>query len=790
MSLSSTSTPPRHTRLGRSEALVIALSCLYVIAYLWVALNRLSTPFELEWMEGGMIAHALRLREGLPIYAPPSLDFVPFFYTPGYPATLSWLSQITGNLSFSLARGVSLMASLGVMACIYLEMMRETQQRRYALLGVGLFAALFRTCGAFYDLARPDSLMLLWLASAIIVGRRMSSYRGALLAATLMILAFFTKQTSAVFFPVILGWVLWRHARVGALFGALTLFGCWIGVLWLNAETDGSFWRYIFEGHQGHVFHWKNILLQYWRDLLFLAPLTLLLPLLWFSRFSPLRVLPLILVIHWSAAFAHRIWTLDYTPHMYYRELWYETPHLLILIPPVISVALMIWSRQWGQERSALNTSPYWLWIFIAGVGASGLNHSTQWAYSNCFMLLALSFSFSAPLMLRDLTGQGETVEPQLKTRRASITLWSLVAVQLIAWLYSPSAQVPRSSDHLAWARLTARLDSLPTPLFFPAHPTYNALDRGMRGLSSIHTHQMGVNDVQYRGGVRDLRERLGRVSRRNHRQVTSSHLGRPHWSAVITHERTRLPYLDRGYYEAERFVYLHSGSLKAKTGFLTRPASLWLPRDTRSSPRRLNGTEASANFESLESIHFTPQGRKRDRSYTFPSTELIARRVQTSKRDSITWMEAGWRVSGQAFGAGPTCYASSHQWRGEGRCGAVSDAQQRGTLTLDITLPPYAHLSLLTRATRQRSSRREGRAQRPHLELRLESIDHPRRRIRRAVSADGVWRREVLSSPLSDPSHPAHVRLSLIDNARGAGLSVDDLRVSIALDAPGPTHR
>ena len=47
-----------------------------------VLLLRLSYPLDLEWMEGGILTHALRLGRGLPLYAEPSVDFVSFLYTP------------------------------------------------------------------------------------------------------------------------------------------------------------------------------------------------------------------------------------------------------------------------------------------------------------------------------------------------------------------------------------------------------------------------------------------------------------------------------------------------------------------------------------------------------------------------------------------------------------------------------------------------------------------------------------------------------------------------------------
>jgi len=82
-----------------------------------VFLSRVSYPLDLEWMEGGMLTHALRLRNGQPLYAEPSVDFVSFLYTPLYPAVLSGLSKVFG-LSYTLGRTVSILAFSGALACL------------------------------------------------------------------------------------------------------------------------------------------------------------------------------------------------------------------------------------------------------------------------------------------------------------------------------------------------------------------------------------------------------------------------------------------------------------------------------------------------------------------------------------------------------------------------------------------------------------------------------------------------------------------------------------------------
>jgi len=90
--------------------------CAWIFAALArVFLLRLGYPLDLEWMEGGTLAHALRLARGEALYAPPSVDFVSFLYTPLYPAVLCALSKVFG-LSYALGRAVSILAFAGALA--------------------------------------------------------------------------------------------------------------------------------------------------------------------------------------------------------------------------------------------------------------------------------------------------------------------------------------------------------------------------------------------------------------------------------------------------------------------------------------------------------------------------------------------------------------------------------------------------------------------------------------------------------------------------------------------------
>lgn len=573
------------------RGLLSALSIAALLLFYAVALGRLTWPFDLEWMEGGMIMHAARLLHGEPIYAAPSLDFVPYFYTPGYPALLAglaWLQQLFGGsgLSFGLARAVSLACTTWTLYLLFRIGQREANART-GLYAAGLYAALFRTNGAFYDLARPDALLIALLCSAVYVAAFSRSWRGAVFAGAILALGFFTKQTVSVFMPAIalaMWGRSWRHALSFAVTATgLAVLGVWL----LNRAHDGWFWTYIFQGHQGHLFYWKNILMEYWRDVLFLAPALLLVPLLWFRVKLPIRILSVALAAWWTYAFVFRARTLNYVPHMYYRELWYETPRWQILVVPAVIAALLLAFRWRNRpapaeeggapvERLGASSRFFWLWMFAAGVGASGLNHSTQWAYANCFMLISAFGAVLIALAVHDLGQEG----PTGWRPRWSGLVPAALCVQFVALAYSPKAQRPQAGDAEALAQVHALLDGVSGPVFFPAHPLTSYLRDGTR-----HTHQMGIQDVRFLGGVKDLAPRLSKAE----------------FGAVLIDEFNQIPFVERGYYHARRLQWPTPQTLRARTGFEVRPQDLWLPHRPQPAPLvGAQGAKVEAGFEQL----------------------------------------------------------------------------------------------------------------------------------------------------------------------------------------------
>ncbi len=550
----------------------LAAAAAYALTLVLVIVLRLTWPFEIEWMEGGMLTHAERLLLGKGIYVPPSADFAPFFYTPLYPALLAGLSKLGIPLGFTLGRAVSALATFATLGMLYAIGEREAG-RTWGVLAACLYAALFRFCGAFYDVARPDALAMALVLAAAFVARWAKRPRGALLAAALMVLAYFTKQTASVFAPALALCLFARDRRLGLVFAAAA-GGLGVLSVWTFVRTTGGwFWFYVFEGHQGHAFLWGNILLEYWRDVLFLAPMLLLFPLLAISYGRVTRWIAAAFVAFLVAAFLQRARTLDYPEHMYYRELWYESRRTLVLVPPLVIAALLGGARFLAKRIEPVPA--YWLVMAAAGALASGLNHSTQWAYANCFMPIALFGSLAVALATRAFVAEGGVP--------ATLIVAAGIA-QLVALAYNPFAQIPSRADRDALATLNRRVADMKGPVLIPSHPFL-----AFKASGRICVDQMSIGDLAFHGGIPDLGPRIARGE----------------WPTAIVDENVDVPGLESSMYLSDRFLY-EGEELYPKTGFAVRPLWVWRVQDR---VERALAIGVSGNFEGGAYLGWTPEG-------------------------------------------------------------------------------------------------------------------------------------------------------------------------------------
>jgi hypothetical protein len=261
------------TRYGL--ALPILGSVVAIVAFLYVALTRVSYPFELEWLESGIAEHVDRLVNGQSIYNAPSTDFVQLPYAPLYFA-LGAVASLVGGVHFWTLRVISLLSIVATFAVIHAMVKRETQSLASGFIAAGLFAGTFALSGYWFDVAKPDSLFLALTIGGVYAARSATTWRSAIVAALIMTLAVFAKQT-AVFVLAPIGFYLlatkWRVgvaylATSGALLGSMTVL--------LNAITHGWYNYFVWELLFQHEIIEANKKLFFTKDLQPFWPVALL----------------------------------------------------------------------------------------------------------------------------------------------------------------------------------------------------------------------------------------------------------------------------------------------------------------------------------------------------------------------------------------------------------------------------------------------------------------------------------------------------------------------------------
>ncbi|HEX6242862.1 MAG TPA: glycosyltransferase family 39 protein, partial [Polyangiales bacterium] len=245
------------TWLGR---LAWLLAVLFLCTFLILAIERARYPFELEWIEGGLLDEMRRVRAGQGLYVAPSVDYVPFIYNPLYFWTSSLVSLAFGENFFSM-RLVSLLSALFSFLGIGALVRRESGSVVGGWLGAGLYAATFPLSVQFMDLARVDSLFVALVVATLWVLRSQPTLPGRCLAAGLLLACFLTKQSGLLTIAPLGLFLLWdglqtatslRGRLLAALPPLLVAAGVGLSVLLLQAASEGWYFYYAFELPREH----------------------------------------------------------------------------------------------------------------------------------------------------------------------------------------------------------------------------------------------------------------------------------------------------------------------------------------------------------------------------------------------------------------------------------------------------------------------------------------------------------------------------------------------------------
>ncbi len=136
------------------QVVLVWAAMLAVVTCVQVMLRRIAYPFDLEWGEGATIDHVARLLKGKPLYAPPSLDFVTFIYTPLYWWVSAAVAKIMG-LGYVSVRLVSIVSTIVAFISIVLLVWSDTKK-----VWAGVLVSSLRQTSAprFSSCGKPDTI--------------------------------------------------------------------------------------------------------------------------------------------------------------------------------------------------------------------------------------------------------------------------------------------------------------------------------------------------------------------------------------------------------------------------------------------------------------------------------------------------------------------------------------------------------------------------------------------------------------------------------------------------------
>ncbi|HOD39070.1 MAG TPA: hypothetical protein PKL57_00810 [Candidatus Wallbacteria bacterium] len=417
---------------------LMAFCAWYISAFAYIALSRAGYAFELEWMEGSMADHIRILSCAGNIYAAPSLDFVPFIYAPLYYAICYPAALLSGNALFAM-RLVSLLSFGLTLFLIYKWVFKETGVAAYSFYFVALFTACFEVCGAWYDIARVDSLALLLIMSFFYILRFGRFKYNQVIAALMLTLACMCKQSNIVAAAPLIIFLAFQDFKKHIPLISISALSLVCAVFYLNYRSDYLFGYYAYYLPSMHAID-KSLIAGFW-----------------FGDLLP--KIPFLIIL--SAFFLIKLYFIKSADFLFYSSL-------------AFGMVLSSWLAR-IHEGGYLN-------VLMPACAVFSLLAVTALKY--------MSGSFSFKLNFNN----ANTAEAKSDSAGHNILpfVYAVLAAQFLLLLYNPALYIPSDDDLAAGRRLVDKIKSFKGEVYVPYHP-YLVLAAGKSGPAA---HHMAVFDI------------------------------------------------------------------------------------------------------------------------------------------------------------------------------------------------------------------------------------------------------------------------------------------------------
>ncbi len=410
--------------LGASFSAVVFLG--------YTTAHRIAYPFDLEWLEGWIMMHGVRVMLDKPLYCPPSLEFIPSNYPPLYMVIIGSLMKITGA-EYWIARSVSIVSSIAAWLILLKILFKETRSLFWSLASSSLFPACYGIALLWYDLARVDMLYLfLTVLTFYLIRHHGKTKTGLILSALTYTAAVMTKQPALAFLPFLF-FLLWISNKRNALvfMGSAVLFIS-AAFTYYHVKSDGWFFHYLFLVPAHRKTLWDVFFIKSPRELTGFFPIAVSISLVWsLQRFF-------------------------YCPRGFLKpdsnNFW------IIAAVPAAMTSILLRANTGGW---AYNYIPaYWFASLLTGLAG--------W---NVFQFF--------------LKNNKKAAEKTVAAAAA------VLIFQYIILFYPPDHVIPVLKDIRTGENFLEQIAALPGPALIPHHPFYTYKAQRFQ-----HYHQMGLIDI------------------------------------------------------------------------------------------------------------------------------------------------------------------------------------------------------------------------------------------------------------------------------------------------------
>lgn len=521
-----------------AQAPVYILLLVFLGLFVYSVSRRVPYPFELDWIEGEIVCHGVRLAQGLSVYAPPSTEFISEIYPPVYYVITAFFFTLFDAYNFFIPRLISVTCLVGILVLLYRSMVKEGGPKHIGLIISGIFLSFYEIHGPWYDLARVDMLLyFLVVLGCYVLAYSKRTMLTTLGSAIILVLACYTKQTAVYFIPFIALYLFFTDRKRCYVFSGAVFVLLLAMFFMLQYISDGWFGTYAF--------------------------------------FNPLR---------YNQVLAKPLSELQYKmlfelrdrllPEMRY-EIFYKLPVFFTILLACIIQKIVSVTRK----------TRFTIWEYTA-VGAA-LAYFTIRPHlgsdRNDFIMMTLWGCLLLGFFLIRLQGAASDDHRNSRT----ITIYVLLTLQLILQLYNPKPLVPTAQDTKKGYEFISMVRNMPGEVYIPYHSFYAVLagkqmifNGGAYWIYNVLAEEKFkptdlIEKIKNRYFSAIILDDTGYLTAKGERIVMDN------IKLLLTSEDELSKVVAEQYTLGSRIPYRTDDEFRNVTGFNTRPELILLPKDT-----------------------------------------------------------------------------------------------------------------------------------------------------------------------------------------------------------------